>query len=136
MLIDATTFPYREAIFAGEGRRFIFVDSGATDLVSTAELPSSGVVKILLRHFIVGFKPQGAETALFRSPTDLVLPSSSKALETARKRFQKEKNRGAVALLESWLNADEKVALEQKETFEYLVKVLDEDRPSNRKLFP
>ena len=43
-----------------------------------------------------------------------------------------EKNQSAILLLDSWLNDDEK---EQKETFEYLKKVLDEDRLSDRKLF-
>jgi hypothetical protein len=41
-------------------------------------------------------------------------------------------NLSAVALLDTWIKADEK---EQKETFEYLKVVLDEDRTSNRKLF-
>ncbi len=43
-----------------------------------------------------------------------------------------EKNKDAIMLLDSWLNDDEK---EQKETFEYLKKALDEDRLSDRKLF-
>jgi len=42
----------------------------------------------------------------------------------------------AVALLESWCNVDEEQAAEQRETFEYLKRVLDEDRLSDRKLFP
>ncbi len=42
------------------------------------------------------------------------------------------KNNSAVNLLNSWLEADEN---EQKETFDYLRKVLDEDRLSDRKLF-
>jgi hypothetical protein len=37
------------------------------------------------------------------------------------------------ALLQSWLEEDQE---EQKDTFEYLVGSLDEDRPSQRKLFP
>ena len=37
------------------------------------------------------------------------------------------------ALLQSWLEEDQE---EQKDTFEYLVRSLDEDRPSQRKLFP
>ncbi len=37
------------------------------------------------------------------------------------------------ALLQSWLEEDHE---EQKETFEYLVRSLDEDRPLQRKLFP
>jgi hypothetical protein len=45
------------------------------------------------------------------------------------------KNRGEqfAALLQAWLQEDER---EQKDTFEYLVRSLDEDRPSQRKLFP
>ena len=38
-----------------------------------------------------------------------------------------------VALLQSWMEGD---AQEQKETGEYLIRVLDEDRLSNRRLFP
>ena len=41
---------------------------------------------------------------------------------------------GAVALLQSWI--DEGDPEEQKQTGDYLVRALDEDRPSNRKLFP
>ena len=37
------------------------------------------------------------------------------------------------ALLQCWLEEDQE---EQKDTFEYLVRSLDEDRPSQRKLFP
>ncbi len=40
----------------------------------------------------------------------------------------------AIVLLESWL--DEEDAAEQRETGEYLSKVLDEDRLSDRPLFP
>lgn len=40
----------------------------------------------------------------------------------------------AVALIQSWI--DEGDAEEQRETGDYLVRVLDEDRPSARKLFP
>ena len=36
------------------------------------------------------------------------------------------------ALLQSWMEEDQE---EQKDTFEYLVRSLDEDRPSQRKLF-
>lgn len=39
-----------------------------------------------------------------------------------------------VALVQSWM--DEEDAEEQKETFEYLVRALDDDRLSHRKLFP
>jgi hypothetical protein len=39
-----------------------------------------------------------------------------------------------VALLQSWIDGDN--VAEQQETGEYLVRVLDEDRLSDRKLFP
>lgn len=39
-----------------------------------------------------------------------------------------------VTLLQSWIDEDD--TGEQQETGEYLVRVLDEDRLSNRKLFP
>lgn len=40
----------------------------------------------------------------------------------------------AVALLQSWIDADD--TEDQKETGEFLIRALDEDRPSDRKLFP
>ena len=40
---------------------------------------------------------------------------------------------GLVALLESWMQEN---PAEQRETLAHLIQVLDEDRPSNRKLFP
>jgi len=46
---------------------------------------------------------------------------------------QQVKNDAAIALLNSWSVGDEH---EQRETWEYLQKALDEDRFSSRKLFP
>ncbi len=46
------------------------------------------------------------------------------------------RNQAAIQLLESWLTGDEEDAREQRETFEYLKRALDEDRLSDRKLFP
>ncbi len=45
----------------------------------------------------------------------------------------KDRREQFAALLESWVQEDQE---EQKDTFEYLVRSLDEDRPSQRKLFP
>jgi hypothetical protein len=42
--------------------------------------------------------------------------------------------RELIALLQFWINADD--AEEQKETGDFLIRALDEDRPSERKLFP
>ena len=49
---------------------------------------------------------------------------------------QIQRNQAAIQLLESWCNVSEEDAREQRETFEYLKRALDEDRLSNRKLFP
>jgi hypothetical protein len=45
-----------------------------------------------------------------------------------------ERRAELVALLQSWIDGDN--VAEQQETGEYLIRVLDEDRLSNRKLFP
>jgi hypothetical protein len=45
-----------------------------------------------------------------------------------------EKRGKAIALLQSWIDEDN--AAEQKETGDFLIKALDEDRLSDRKLFP
>ena len=42
----------------------------------------------------------------------------------------------AVALLQSWIDADDTEIAEQQGTGDYLIRVLDEDRLSDRKLFP
>ncbi len=47
-----------------------------------------------------------------------------------------ERNKRAIALLQSWIDASDEEIAEQKETGEYLIRVLDEDRSSDRKLFP
>jgi hypothetical protein len=47
----------------------------------------------------------------------------------------KEKKTKLVNLLQLWIDDDDD-AEEQKETGEYLIQVLDEDRLSNRQLFP
>ena len=40
----------------------------------------------------------------------------------------------AIAVIQSWIDDDD--AAEQQETRSYLIRALDEDRSSNRKLFP
>lgn len=49
---------------------------------------------------------------------------------------QRSKNEAAIRLLRSWREYDKEDRQEQKETWEYLKRVLDEDRLSERKLFP
>ncbi|MBO3461107.1 hypothetical protein G7B40_024220 [Aetokthonos hydrillicola Thurmond2011] len=48
--------------------------------------------------------------------------------------LEKQKQTSLANLLESWLDEDD--AQEQKHTGEYLIQALDEDRLSDRKLFP
>ncbi|GEM_PF-324246 len=57
-----------------------------------------------------------------------------RALEEHILRTERERREKAIALVQSWI--DEGDEEEQKETWEYLVRVLDEDRTSVRKLFP
>ena len=61
---------------------------------------------------------------LLENPTEIV--SGSKTSD--------DRAAGLVQLVQSWI--DEGDTDEQRETLEYLNHALDEDRPSNRKLFP
>jgi hypothetical protein len=45
-----------------------------------------------------------------------------------------EQHKGLAALLQSWIDEDE--GDEQRQTGDFLVQALDEDRMSDRKLFP
>ena len=55
----------------------------------------------------------------------------------SRNKEQIERNKSAILLLQSWLeNINEDETKAQAESLELLIKTLDEDRPSNRKLFP
>lgn len=57
------------------------------------------------------------------------------ALQLLQQQLRPSRNEQAIALLKSWRD-DESDDAEQKETGEYLIRVLDEDRTSDRKLFP
>ena len=56
------------------------------------------------------------------------------AIETGVDR--EAKARALRELLDSWINCSEEEAQEQRETWAFLKKALDEDRLSYRKLFP
>jgi hypothetical protein len=56
------------------------------------------------------------------------------ALKEHISEIDSERRQKAIALTQSWI--DEGDEEEQRETWEYLVRVLDEDRTSDRKLFP
>ena len=60
-------------------------------------------------------------------------PLPSRHDNEQRRKEQILRNQAVVDLLNSWEQEDPE---EQRETLEYLVKALDQDRPSSRKLFP
>jgi hypothetical protein len=63
------------------------------------------------------------------------LPTEDLAIQLLDKHLPLgEHRKKAMALLQSWINEDDEA--EQKETGNYLLHVLDEDRLSERKLFP
>lgn len=56
--------------------------------------------------------------------------------EDEERQLQIEKNQPAIALLKSWLEDDSESEEEQRAALNWLMRALDEDRPSDRKLFP
>lgn len=127
--------PFRDLLVQTRTGYFVFLSPGLTAPFSVANSVRSGG-NAVVAPFAIGFRSEDGETAPFRTPTDFVFSPALGAAGAARRRAQKDKNRGAVALLESWLTVEGEAEAEQRETLEYLIKALDEDRPSNRKLFP
>lgn len=69
--------------------------------------------------------------------TPTLIEAALPAAEEERRQRQVEKNRAAIALLQSWREEDDPEAIQdQRETWEILRKALGEDRSSYRKLFP
>ena len=63
------------------------------------------------------------------------LPADAYALRLLEQHLPPAERRAElVALLQSWIDGAD--VTEQRETGEYLIRVLDEDRLSDRKLFP
>ncbi len=54
----------------------------------------------------------------------------------ARRQEQIKRNQALIEMLNEWSEGDEQDQEEQRETWELLKRLLDEDRPSYRKLFP
>ena len=71
---------------------------------------------------------------LLRSPPALYRRLSRPDETVRTDEWPKDRAEGLAGLLRSWM--DEESAEEQRETIEYLVRALDEDRLSDRKLFP
>jgi hypothetical protein len=68
--------------------------------------------------------------------TSTIATKDEKTADQERRRAQRVKNQSAIDLLDSWAIATEEEIAEQRETWEFLKKALDEDRLSYRKLFP
>ncbi len=62
------------------------------------------------------------------------LSTEAYVLQMLIESLEKEKQNKLVNVLQSWIDEDD--AQEQQETGEFLIQALDEDRLSDRKLFP
>jgi excisionase family DNA binding protein len=69
--------------------------------------------------------------ALFASPQADTIPSLNISAEERRAR-----NEAAVRTIQGWLDATGEEAEDQRDTLAFLVRAMDEDRPSSRKRFP
>ncbi len=79
--------------------------------------------------------PPEMEQHLTQKATEKGLSTEAYALQLLKERISvQEKPIKLVNLLQSWIDGDD--AEEQQETGEYLIHALDEDRSSDRKLFP
>jgi predicted DNA-binding protein len=79
--------------------------------------------------------PQDLEERLQRESERRGVPVATLTLELLDHHLPaRDSRQNVIDLLQSWL--DEEDAQEQRETGEYLIRTLDEDRLSSRKLFP
>lgn len=79
--------------------------------------------------------PPDIEQRLVQASAEQGIPAEEYMIRLLDRHLPPADRRAAIiGLLESWLNESE--AAEQRETGDYLVRVLDEDRLSDRPLFP
>jgi hypothetical protein len=79
--------------------------------------------------------PYDLEQRLAQAAEEHGLPAEAYTLKLLDKHLPSKDHRAAlVGLLQTWIDAEDEA--EQQETGKYLTRVLDEDRPSARKLFP
>lgn len=66
------------------------------------------------------------------------IPPNQYVVDVLKQHLPADERRGqCLALLQSWMDSeDPKEQADQSETFGYLLQALDEDRPTQRKLFP
>lgn len=79
--------------------------------------------------------PSNIEQRLQQEAKRQGLPADEYAVQLLNEHLPvQDKREELVAILQSWI--DEEDGEEQRETGDYLITALDEDRPSERKLFP
>ena len=81
--------------------------------------------------------PTSLEHQLNQEAARKGLAADEYALQVLEEQLRQERiqrNQAAIQLLQSWIEEGDEE--EQRETGEFLMKALDEDRLSNRKLFP
>lgn len=81
--------------------------------------------------------PPDLERQLAQSAAQKGVAAEEYALQLLEERMKQERierNQAAIQLLQSWI--DEGDEEEQRETGEFLMRALDEDRLSDRKLYP
>lgn len=101
-------------------------------------MPFSGLSHSLQESQSSSVTPSGsvwlqALARLAYEPPHAASRSEIENKELPQNATQSQKNRALIQLLRSWREGDEQ---EQRSTWEYLKKALDEDRLSERKLFP
>lgn len=72
----------------------------------------------------------------YPSPTTAFVDSQDGGSSDDTLALQRARNDNAIQLLRWWREGDESDTQEQCETWEYLKQALDQDRLSDRKLFP
>jgi hypothetical protein len=79
--------------------------------------------------------PPGLNERLNQEAHRLGVPTDVLAMQLLEKQLPpKDRRAEAIALLQSWIDADD--GGEQQKTGDYLIRTLDEDRLSDRKLYP
>jgi hypothetical protein len=81
----------------------------------------------------------GKERTRLQEKQEPATPTARELTEEERETRRQElikRNQALLEMLNEWSQGDEQDQEEQRETWELLKRLLDEDRPSHRKLFP
>jgi excisionase family DNA binding protein len=94
----------------------------------------SGNTILIRRRDLADWTPVGHRPRAMTAGARTAPMKREEITEEEARRIQREKNEPLIQLLRSWRTEGDPE--EQRETWEYLKKALDEDRMSSRKLFP